>query len=83
MIADFIEKIAAQKSFDSQVEIAENTFAAAVGSGGEFIPSYVLTEREEERLKGIDMEKTVNEFFEKFEVYCRDLYGKRWVGRND
>ena len=83
MRVNFLEKIAAQESFDKQIKIAEKTFATTVDSGGEFIPSYVLTKREEGILKGIDMEKVINKFLERFEYYCRDLYGRRWIGRND
>ena len=83
MLANFIEKIAAQESFEEQVEIAELTFAGAVASRGESFPSYVLSEAERERLNEVDSDVVMNEFLERFGKYCRELYGPRWVGRND
>lgn len=79
MIVDFIDKIAAQGSFDEQVGIAERAFAVAASSGGKSTPYYTLTESEEHRLMEIGVDDAICDFLERFEVYCQNLYGRRWI----
>lgn len=70
IVGDYVTKIAAQRSFDDQLKVAELDLAYRIAGKGQETVLYLLTHEELERLRVIDIQEGFGEF-------CEEMIGRR------